>query len=327
MGRLLLLLPPLLLLRAASVLAACSRQSLVETNEEFFKAGAANNTAGVKQAPNATIALNNKAISGLANSPFADLKGFTNFTVAAVDVEKCQIATLRVAQSQVLSTRLKIDQKGALTEVEFLQAFKGDHQFFNPPGFPSSAPTLWSKNQTAASPPAIPSTWSPISGSPAKDVDTAKCKNHTGAARSLTRRELMYIAATYADGLKGEPWASCVPGGVPCVRNENGVVTSQNCTVGLAPFNFLTRGRRWVVDTETAVVLGTFYFDRNNIPPMTDPNLGPGAPVESPDRGNSTKLFLHEYFKVEAGALAAIFAAMKYIPASQASAVTFAGEQ
>ena len=43
--------------------------------------------------------------------------------------------------------------------------------------------------------------------------------------------------------------------------------------------------------------------------------------------GPIPKLFLHEYFKVEAGVLAGIYAPMKNIAAAQASAETFEGEK
>ena len=249
---------PVLLLQAASVSAACSRQSLLTARDDFFKAGAAKNTAAIKLAANSKIALNNK-ITPLASTPFTNLTGFTNLKVEAVDTDACQIATFRVSDSQVLSTRLKVDAAGTISEVEFLQAVKGD-QFFRPAGFPATTPTLWSGKQIVGPPPNIPATWTPIGGTPKNGVNKANCKTGAGPARLLNRRELMYVAATYADGLKGEPWGSCVIGGKSCPRNENGVTTTPNCAVGTGVFNFLTRGRRWVVDTEKAVVLGAFLF-------------------------------------------------------------------
>jgi hypothetical protein len=312
----------ILLLQVASAYAACSRSSLTAARDEFFKAGAAKSTQSVKLAPNAKVAFNNKPTS-LDSTPFTTLSGFTNLKVEAVDTEACQIATFRVSPSQVLSTRLKVDEAGNISEVEFLQAVQGD-TFFRPAGFPSTTPELWTSKQTPGPPPKIPSTWTPIGGSPSKVVDKATCKASAGAARILNRKELLYISATYADALKGEPWGSCVIGGRSCPRNENGVTTTQNCAIGPGMFNFFVRGRRWVVDTDTGVVLGAFYFD-SGLGPLTDTSVGPGAP--GPDnKAKNTRLFLHEYFKVEAGVLAGIYAPMKTIPAPQATAHTFEGE-
>jgi hypothetical protein len=132
-------------------------------------------------------------------------------------------------------------------------------------------------------------------------VNKATCKATSGAPRLWTRRELIYATSSYTDGLKGEPFSGCVFAGSSCPRNENGVTTTGNCGVGTGVFGFTVRGRRWVVDTDTGVVLGVFYFD-----------YGPSA-----------NLFLHEYFKVDKGALAYIFAPMKNIPHAQASLKTF----
>jgi hypothetical protein len=311
------------LLQVASAYAACSRSSLIAARDEFFQAGATKSTQGVKLAPNAKVAFNNK-LTSLSSTPFTNLNGFTNLKVEAVDTDTCQIATFRVSSSQVLSTRLKVDEAGSILEVEFLQAVQGD-TFFRPAGFPSTTPDLWNSKQKSGPPPKIPSTWTPIGGSPSKVVDKATCKAGAGPARLLDRRELLYIASTYADALKGEPWGSCVIGGRSCPRNENGVTTTQNCAIGAGVFNFLVRGRRWVVDTQTGVVLGAFYFD-SGLGPLTDTSVGPGAP--GPDnKAKNTRLFLHEYFKIEAGVLAGIYAPMKTIPAAQATTQTFEGEK
>jgi hypothetical protein len=310
----------ILLLQAASALAECTRPSLIAARDEFFKAGASRGSA--KLASNAKVAFNNK-ITPLGSTPFANLTSFTNLKVEAVDTAACQIATFRVSPSQVLSTRLKIDESGSISEVEFLQAVQGD-TFFRPAGFPSTTPELWTSKQKPGVPPKIPASWTPVGGSPSKVVDKGTCKTGVGPARLLNRKELLYISATYADALKGEPWGSCVIGGRSCPRNENGVTTTQNCAIGPGMFNFLVRGRRWVVDTDTGVVLGAFYFD-SGLGPLTDTSVGPGAPGAE-NKAKNTRLFLHEYFKVEAGVLAGIYAPMKTIPAAQATAHTFEGE-
>jgi hypothetical protein len=319
-----------LLAGAASVSAeGCTREVLISARDKFFAAGAAKtplDLAGAK------IALNNRVVP-LSATPFHSLTGFTQLAVQAVDAEACQTATFRVSPSQVLSTRLKTDAQGVIKEVEFLQAVQGD-QFFRPTGFPSVTPPMWTTKQAPGKPPKIPASWTPIGGTPGKDVNKATCKAGNGEPRLLTRRELIYIASTYADGLRGDPWGSCVIGhGNSCPRNENGVTTTNNCAVGAGAFGFLTRGRRWVADPETGVVLGAFYFDyggkgpggRGGAPGASSPEA-PGNPPANARPGGSD-LFLHEYFKVQAGGLAAIYAPMKNIPGAQAAAKTFEGEQ
>jgi hypothetical protein len=315
------------LVAAQGAAAGCTRALLLQTRDAFFKAGAARSQSGLKLAPGAKIALNNKPVAGLAQTPFSKLTGFTSLKVEAADVETCQIATFRVSSSQVLSTRLRLNPAGDITEVEFLQAVQGD-QFFRPTGFPSTTPAMWSAKQRPGRPPNIPASWTPIAGTPGKDVNRANCRTGSGAARLLTRQELVYVAATYADGLRGEPWGSCVIGhGNSCPRNENGVTTTANCAKGAGMFGFLTRGRRWVADVDNGVVLGAFYFDYGAKGPKgATGTVGPGAPSGGGGGGKASKLFLHEYFKVEQGGLAAIYAPMKNIAGAQASLQTFKGE-
>lgn len=312
---------------SAQQAAGCTRALLLSTRDAFFKAGAAKSQASLKLAPGVKIALNNKPVASLAKTPFPTLTGFTSLKVEAADVETCQIATFRVSPSQVLSTRLRLNPSGgAITEVEFLQAVKGD-QFFRPAGFPSSTPALWSAKQRPGKPPNIPKSWTPIAGTPGKDVNRATCRAGSGAARLLTREELVYVAASYADGLRGEPWGSCVIGhGSSCPRNENGVTTTQNCAKGAGMFGFLTRGRRWVADTDNGVVLGAFYFDYGAKGPKgATSTIGPGAP--GTQSSTALNLFLHEYFKVEQGGLAGIYAPMTNLKGGQASLKTFKGEE
>jgi hypothetical protein len=286
----------------ASAATNCSRELLQTTRDKFFKAP----TSGAQPvlASNVKIALNNKAVSSLASTPYAEIarSTWTAFLAQAVDTEICQIATFRVASQQLLSTRLKVESTGAISEIEFLQAVKGD-QFFRPSGFPATVPAMFNQKQTPHAPPKIPASWTPAMGmfEHRAEVNKATCKATSGEARPWTRRELIYAANSYCDGLKGAPFDGCVFSGRSCPRNENGVTTTNNCGVGTGVFGFTVRGRRWVADTDTGVVLGVFYFDY----------------------GPSQNLFLHEYFKVQDGTLAYIFAPMKNIPHAQASAKTF----
>jgi hypothetical protein len=308
---------------AGSVSAeGCTRETLIAARDKFFAAGAAKSAPQL--AAGAKIALNNKIVP-LASTPFETLTGFTSLSVQAVDAETCQIATFRVSSSQVLSTRLRTDASGAITEVEFLQAIQGD-QFFRPTGFPSTTPPMWSTKQTAGKVPDIPASFTPLGGTPGKDVNRATCKTgKAGESRVLTRKELVYVASSYCDGLRGDPWGQCVIGhGTSCPRNENGVTTTNNCAVGAGNFGFLTRGRRFVADTETGVVLGIFYFDYGGKGPAKGSTTSEYLGIEPPGTvAGGSKLFLHEYFKVEAGGLAAIYAPMKNIAGAQAAAKTF----
>lgn len=74
-------------------------------------------------------------------------------------------------------------------------------------------------------------------------------------------------------------------------------------------FGFDVKGRRWVADTETGVVLGIFYLD-----------LSPWGKLATSIR---TNLFLHEYIKVNQGGLAYIYAPMKNILSNDATATIF----
>jgi hypothetical protein len=283
----------------------CTRQMLIAARDEFWKSAGAGQA---KLAVGAKIAFNNKMTTSLASTPYASIakSTWTSLIAQAVDTEVCDIATFRVSSQQVLSTRLKVDPSGSIKEVDFLQAIQGD-QFFRPTGFPATTPPMFNAKQIPTAPPTIPPQWTPAMGmfEHKAEVKQGSCKATSGAARLWTRRELIYTANSYCDGLKGKPFDSCVFAGSSCPRNENGVTTTGNCGVGTGVFGFTVRGRRWVADTETGVVLGIFFFD-----------YGPG-----------TNLFLHEYFKVQAGKLAYIFAPMKNIPHAQASARNFPEEK
>ncbi|QDS71404.1 hypothetical protein FKW77_003166 [Venturia effusa] len=286
--------------------AECTRESLIAARDAFFKGAPA---APKNLAANAKVALNNKP-TPLDSTPYPKIPSstWTQLQAQAVDTEICEIATFKVATQQLLSTRLKLDSAGAISEIEFLQAVQGD-QFFRPSGFPKTTPPMYNQKQTAAPPPKIPQQFTPEMGmfDKKESISKATCKAGSGAPRLWTRKELMYAASSYCDGLKGAPYDSCVFAGSSCPRNENGVTTTQNCGRGTGVFGFTTRGRRWTVDTETGVVLGVFYFD-----------YGAGLAGLAPQN-----LFLHEYFKIQAGTLAYILAPMKNIPHNQAALKTF----
>jgi hypothetical protein len=283
-----------LLVSAGLASAACSRQSLIAARDGYFS-GSPKLAAGVK------VALNQKVVPQ-AQTP--KLTGFTPFKVEAVDTETCEIATFRVSRSQLVSVRLKFDN-ATISQIDILQAVSGD-QFFRPAGFPNTTPAIMTSAQRNGPPPNIPAAWTEAGGTPSEAVNASTCKAGKAAARKLTRKELVYVASTYADGLRGKPWDQCIIGTGSCPRIENGVQTTPNCAVGAGMFRFNVQGRRWVADTETGVVLGIFYFD-----------LSAYGALASAAGFN---LFLHEYIKVDRGGLAYIIAPMKNMPSTQAKA-------
>jgi hypothetical protein len=264
----------------------CTREALIAARDGFF-AGSPKLAAGAK------IALNQKIVTA-AEVP--KLGGFTNFKVEAIDSEICNIATFRMSSTQLISVRLKINAEGgSISEVDILQAVSGD-QFFRPTGFPSTTPAILGAKQAPGPAPNIPAAWTERNGTPKEAVNAAQCKQR-GPSRLLNRKELVYVASTYADGLHGKPWDSCILGTGSCPRIENGVQTTGNCAVGAGAFGFDVRGRRWIADTETGVVLGIFYFDYASFGQLA--------------ANSGVNLFLHEYIKVNNGGLAYIYAPMK----------------
>jgi hypothetical protein len=294
----------------ALISAQCGRTQLIQARDNFFQAGKTGAAPSI--ASSAKIAYNNKR-TPLAKTPFALIGNSTwsKLNVEAVDTEKCEIATFRVAKEMLLSTRLKLDaNSGSINEVEFLQAVSGDILFL-PSGFPSETPALWMAKQIPHPPPIIPSQWTPAGGmlNHSSSVSKSNCKATKGDPRLWTRRELAYAVSSYADGLRGkDPFTSCVFDSGWCPRVENGIPTSWNCAQFLF-FDFNVQGRRFTVDTETGVVLGAFYFD----------SKGTQALVNK-------QLFLHEYFKVEKGGLKYIYAPMIGLPSAQATAEIYEQE-
>lgn len=287
------------LLGAATVAsAACTREALTSALDAMW-------AGSPKTASDILITLNNKKVAALADTPYAKIKttAWTDLKPTAVDTETCEIATLRNSPDVMISLRLKVDEKtGAINETEFVSADKAVDVWM-PEGFPTTTPALYTTAQKAAPPPEIPAVWTEKFGmfNNAQSVDAAKCKATSGAARLWTRKELIYAASSYVDGLKGAPFDACIFDGGSCPRIENGVQTSENCAGDAGLFGFSSKNRRYVADTETGVVLGSFYFANED--PAT--------------------LFVHEYFKVNEGKLAEALAVMTTIPQAQAAAAVY----
>jgi hypothetical protein len=201
-----------LILSVSPLLASaegCTRESLIAARDAFFK-GAPGAPANV--VANVKVALNNKP-TPLDQTPYTKIptSTWTQLKAQAVDTEMCEIATFKVATQQLLSTRLKLDASGAISEIEFLQAVQGD-QFFRPTGFPKTTPPMFEEKQTPAPPPTIPSQFTVEMGMFDKkaSISASTCKALSGAPRVWTRKELLYAASSYCDGLKGKPYDSCV---------------------------------------------------------------------------------------------------------------------
>lgn len=275
----------------SSASAACTRDTLLAARDTFWK-------KETKLAPTVKIGFNNILQTKLDTTPYVNIttNKWTPFTIQAVDTETCNVATFRVSPTSLLSARLAVDASGAISEVELLQAVSGD-QFFRPSGFPNKEPEIMNAKLTPAAPVPIPKEWTENYGLIRNNasVDVKTCNRGVGAPRLLTRKELAFTASSYADGLYGTPFSSCVLGGTTCPRIENGVQTTSACGVGTGMFGFDVKNRRWVVDVDTGVVLGSFYFD------YSGRLLKAISPVN---------LFLHEYFKVEAGGLRYVWAPM-----------------
>jgi len=302
------LLFPIGLIAGVAEAADCSRDGLSGAFLKFWEAGKAGSSPS-NLAEKVKIALNNKLATSLSATPFAGIKtsAWTPFNVQTLDTELCEIAAFKVSPQMLLSTRLKVEpESGQIIEVEFLQAVKGD-QFFRPSGMPQQEPALFHEKQVPTPPPQIPAVWTPAGGmsNHSAQISSATCKAKTGAPRLWTRREILYAGSSYCDALKGKPYDNCAFAGSSCPRNENGVTTTGNCGVGAGAFGFTVKGRRWVVDTDTGIALGIFYFEYST---------------------TGSNLFLHEYIKVQRGTLSYIFAPMKNIPHAQAAASIFAQE-
>lgn len=99
---------------------------------------------------------------------------------------------------RLLKSRTK--RKRNITEVDGLQAVSGD-QFFRPSGFHKTAPTIFDAKHKPGLPPSIPIRWTPATSSPKANVNTVNYKKGNGAPRTLNRKELVYVASSYADRL------------------------------------------------------------------------------------------------------------------------------
>ncbi|KAF1987213.1 hypothetical protein K402DRAFT_420441 [Aulographum hederae CBS 113979] len=121
---------------------------------------------------------------------------------------------------------------------------------------------------------------------------SAMWKQAQNSSRSLSRADLLDILDSYPTGIQaGEGAIAKVA--TDCVRYENGFRMPIKCNDLFAAFKWPVTNRRWYIDTQTGTALGAFYFDNAAKFEMGIPGL-----------------WLHEYMKVEDGAIKEIIAGM-----------------
>jgi hypothetical protein len=177
---------------------------------------------------------------------------------------------------------------GKITELESMVARKGAHALYNPDGL-RTVQGIWT---------------SPV---PVEE--------------RLSRDKLIEIANSYFDGIEKHS-ADAVPFHPDCMRNENGVRTTNSdssegmrlgCSAGFKNLAYIqsVRGRRYpLVDVERGLVVAIVHFD---VPGQ------PAPAAASNDTGtqwtnNRRTLFLYELFKVEQGRIREILAFMRNEP-------------
>jgi len=249
---------------ATSTTAICTRDTL-QKSLDTFTAKLNGQAYTIDPSPTLKVTQNNIPLTSLSLSAWANTTSlYSPFNITAIDTATCQIAHFMIPKQgtppvpALMSLRLKTTETGAWTEVEILNVLRGSHAFFKPEYFVDEAPAMWS---------------TPTTG-------------------NLTRQELEEITNLYPSGIQAGD-GSAIPQGATCLRIENGVKTTENCSKGLIAFKQIVRERRWVVDTVTGVVLGAFYFDK------------PAS------KGSTYGLWLNEYFKIDGGKMIGIQAAMK----------------
>jgi hypothetical protein len=265
----------ILLSAAAAASAACSRQGLKSSMDDFLNSAIEKKSSlAVTSNSPARISQNNVLLKSVTETAWSNITGFYNsFRVNSIDTEACQMASLVLLNEKgpdgkdapaIVSIRIKTAEDGKTrTQLEILNVLAGSHNFFAPQRFPNTAGEKWS----------------------------------TKTAGGLSRAELIKIANEYPSGIQAGNGVK-VPTAASCPRMENGVKTAEICNANLERFKQPVTNRRWVADTETGVVLGSFYFDKRE---RMKYEFG---------------LFLNEYFKVDNGKLAGIEAAMKNLNGS-----------
>ena len=263
--------------------AACTRESLQAASDAFFKSAFAKapTPSGINLSTAVKITQNNQILPNLAATAYANITAFSKpYRLDAIDVAACEIATfvapVEGTTKALLSLRLKASPNdGAVTEIEILNALKGAHALFNVETLPQTTPALWIASE---------------------------------GTTPISRAELVKIVDTYPQGIQTGKNEG-VLAGVSCPRLENGVETTKHCEASMNLFQWPVTDRRWVADTKTGVVMGSFFFHYRN---------GTGLMNKMGVRTSNTTtgLWLHEYFKVRDGKIVDVSAAMQTLDAN-----------
>jgi hypothetical protein len=249
------------LLLADTTLAACTRAELQAANDAFYANAIAKKPYALS--PGAKISENKKFVSSLADTGYTKITGYhKDYKLIAIDEAMCQVASFSIlnegSDPAIFSVRLKLPESGAKpSEVEILNTTKGSGaMFFQPNAFAAKAPATWSETH---SPP-------------------------------LNREALLATTSSYANGIEKKD-GNMVKAQKGCSRVENGFKIGVACNALFQALGFPVYSRRWVVDTTTGVVQGSYYF---------------GSPIGG--------LYTHEFFRTKNGLIQEVEA--NWIPAN-----------
>lgn len=259
----------------------CTRAALKKVAKNYIEASGAypEIVSTIDVAIGAKVSQNNEKRGSVMDTALSYMIAMpTHFQLQALDTTTCTVATVYVPveartddtgyvqknETALTSIRISMNPEwDNIEELEIVNALPGSHPLFAPETLPDVAPALWTENTTAP---------------------------------ALSREELIKLVDTYPSGIQAGSGAD-VQVGSSCVRYENGVKVPLACNGAFDAFKYPVLGRRWVVDTETGVVLGMFFFDKQKVQGASAQNLQ-----------------LHEYFKVDAGKIDQIFAVMNQFP-------------
>jgi hypothetical protein len=284
------LLAAQLLLTASIASAACSRKTLSLATQNFLSGATSKsnpfNPAGLTLAKDVKISQNNIIVPSLKDTIYFTMTSpASGYKIEASDTVTCDIATLFVMkegnESAIASLRMRTSQD-KITEIEILKASKGSHALFAPESYPASVPAIWQESNRSST--------------------------DEGSQFGLST-DLIKIADTYAQALQ-EGNNTMALAAYACPRLENGNQTTEHCGANMDLFKWPVTDRRWVADSRTGVVMGSFFFHYKD-------GKGKMSQMGLKDRGPDSKvgLWLHEYFKIDRGKIVAVSAAMKTLGA------------
>ena len=245
--------------------AACSRPILQSALDNLFKTIEKSSAPSIKLAPTVKIAKNNVLVKSIAETGFGNFTRWAKpFKITVLDEATCNVAAMSVPKygnnTQILSTRIQVTPTGDVTELELFFTGANTNFIFFGDYLPDSPGVIWSAKDPAP------------------------------------RADLLKSMDAYASGITSGD-GNMVKVAPDCSRYENGFRIGANlpkgqiglgfgaCNSGFALIKVPVVGRRWYIDSETGVGLGSFMF--------------------------SSAMWLHEYFKVRDGKIMQIYAGMQ----------------